>query len=268
MLIKKSDRDPYTFLDKLLVNIVLWAALALLLLGLKKLLSIAPGSNPSGDDLEHLIDLKTVVLQLIAVLVVVGLFVVFASKLQGKNQSSRVTKAIHICVSEGSNIYLNLGSLLLVTSLHEFSFVLPLGALVAYAISWFLFPHRHPQEPAIRLSGTWICTYPEMPDVRERLTFLQDGVQVAGSLVPIAGPDVGKKYSIEGTLKDRLLVGSYDQTTGPARDRGAFLLQLDNPGTMFVGKFIFTHDRGDILCRECHANAENGIPQSPPGPHS
>lgn len=136
-----------------------------------------------------------------------------------------------------------------------------ISGLVATALVFFV---RHIYKLAIvpwiedrvykdaRIEGRWHITYPDLPDVEEQATLERTAHRVKGQINCIKGPDAGKIYQVEGTFRNLLLTLTYTAADLSAMDRGAFVMQLNGNGSVFVGRSSYYHD-GD----HCIVGAES-----------
>ena len=104
-----------------------------------------------------------------------------------------------------------------------------------------------------KIEGRWCITYPEMPEVEEQATLKRTAHKVVGQINCSKGPDAGKIYNIEGSFRNLLLTLTYTSADATALDRGAFVLQLNGNGALFLGRSAYyyngDHSIVDAVCK-------------------
>lgn len=75
----------------------------------------------------------------------------------------------------------------------------------------------------------------------------QVATRITGELIELEGPDKGKRYSLNGEIRDLILTLIYAESNFSRIDRGVIALTLRGNGSVLEGHTIYYSDSGNEL---------------------
>lgn len=231
-------------LKRLIVNLVVWLVFGLVLLGLNKLApNLQQGDLAPVAALKRLIEPTLVVLQVIGVVLLLGALAILTFKFSDPGDGA-LAEILRLSTDEAGSILTNFASLMVVAGLvskeGSSPFVVAAGI---YTLAYLLLFRPRATMKATR----WLASYPKIDNVEEEVSLNLSGQVASGTITPTKGPDVGRSYQVQGSFRDRMLVGFFESPSDGKRDKGAFALSLDNAGESYTGRVVYTHDSGELI---------------------
>lgn len=102
-----------------------------------------------------------------------------------------------------------------------------------------------------RIEGNWEIEYDGIAR-REIIALERKAHSVSGTIVGIAGEDIGKSYKLDGVFKNLLLTASYSSEDRTSLDRGTFTLFLGDNGNTLKGCSSYYEDEsGTVTSDNC-----------------
>jgi len=100
-----------------------------------------------------------------------------------------------------------------------------------------------------RIDGRWEASMNGSlgDDYKEEISLEQTGHSVKGSIICIAGPNKGRKYEFEGSIRNSILSATYSTIERTALDSGSFTLQLIENGKKLKGTATYYFDKEHTL---------------------
>lgn len=105
----------------------------------------------------------------------------------------------------------------------------------------------------IRVDGEWDAKInsPEVAEYREKISIIQTGHALVGTITCTHGPDLGRTYSFTGTIRNSIVSGYFWSEKQTTLDAGAFALQVRDNGNILTGYTSYYFDPGhNLVSRE------------------